>query len=437
MFQGETEWRNKFSEDYIDKHAKQLLNSVLKDGNADKAHEYLATIIADLDAYAAVHTLYLPVDGIEMHIDILKLGEITLINMRGKQLEVFEKDFESRIMQHLTTQEGKEQSLKFWREQALPLLRNKTVAVYTVTAEPTRAKELAEEEWYQIALILRYFIFQAYQKRMHISIGLRGDVRYGVGEAVIVELPYETCQTSRTSKSPRPLEINQEIKDAMENEGVFALVDMLDMRNKTDFSDALLTGVYWVANALIQDDPANEYLSLVSCLETFLTPGRKDIGTIRNAVAVGVSWVLGHNAEDRLSLYQEVGTLYNKRSEITHGGEQREIAKLLPKLRDIVGAFMHEMVKRREEFKKGGKHALHRWIDEGPMRMAQISNQESRELIQVLANSQLYIDEFDMMRCPFCILQVEHRENEAEEYKHDAECPVVHARKWMEMNSGN
>jgi hypothetical protein len=154
----------------------------------------------------------------------------------------------------------------------------------------------------------------------------------------------------------------------MENVGVFALVDMLDARNKTDFSDTLLTGVYWVANALIQDDPANEYLSLVSCLETFLTPGRKDIGTIRNAVAVGVSWVLGRNAENRLSLYREVGTLYNKRSEITHGGEQKEIVKLLPRLREIVGAFILVMVRRREEFRAGGKKALHDWIDEGPMR---------------------------------------------------------------------
>jgi hypothetical protein len=35
-----------------------------------------------------------------------------------------------------------------------------------------------------------------------------------------------------------------------------------------------------------------------------------------------------------------------------------------------VGAFILTMVLRREEFKDGGKKALHDWIDEGPLRPA-------------------------------------------------------------------
>src|SRR5205809_537597 len=86
------------------------------------------------------------------------------------------------------------------------------------------------------------------------------------------------------------------------------------------------------------------------------------------AIAGGVGWVLGHNPEERLNLQREMKSIYDKRSTISHGGEQKEIANLLPRLRFIVGAFILTMVQRREEFKDGGKKALHDWIDEGPMR---------------------------------------------------------------------
>jgi hypothetical protein len=146
---------------------------------------------------------------------------------------------------------------------------------------------------------------------------------------------------------------------------------MIDPHKKTAFSDTLLTGVHWVANALVQDEPANEFLSLVSCLETFLTREKADIGSIKNAIAGGVGWVLGRNQEDRLQLHREMKSIYDKRSTVSHGGEQKEIINLLPRLRDIVGAFIERMVQRREEFKDKGKKALHEWIDEGPMRQEQ------------------------------------------------------------------
>jgi len=85
------------------------------------------------------------------------------------------------------------------------------------------------------------------------------------------------------------------------------------------------------------------------------------------AIAGGVGWVLGHNPEERLNLQREMKSIYDKRSTIS--------ANLLPRMRFIVGAFILTMVQRREEFKDGGKKALHDWIDEGPMRPA-VTNQQ-------------------------------------------------------------
>lgn len=376
MLQNEAAWRDKFSKKYIEEIVNQLLSNVHRDGNADKAHEYLDAVIADLNNYTLEHTVYLPVDGVVMMVHELKLGKLTLKNMSGEPLHNYEQQVETGIMQRSSyPYHGNEQFFKAWHKDVLPILSNKAVAIYTAIAEPTKAQERAEEEWYQIAHILRYLIFLAYQKNWHIGIGLRGDVRYGVGEAVVMPSTYEAFYRHQALKSPHPFTINQEIVDVMEQAGVFVLADMLDPLHATAFSNTLLTGIRWVANALTQDEPANEFLSLVSCLETFLTREKTDIGSIQNAVATGVGWVLGRSPEDRANLHREMKPIYGKRSTVSHGGDQQEIAKLLPRLREIVGAFILTMVRRREEFRNGGKKALHDWIDEGPMRPAVTDHQ--------------------------------------------------------------
>jgi hypothetical protein len=303
-----------------------------------------------------------------MLIDRVDLGKITLTNMQGKQFEDYVKQAEIQIMQCTPNQDDNEQHLNNWRRMALPLLKDRAVAIYTTVAESTRAQELAEEEFSRVLDILRYFLFLAFQKRMEFDIGLRGNIHRGIGEAVIISADYRVFHSPRIFKGPRQFEITQEIVDAMQKVGVQALAEMLHPNKKTNFSDTLFTGVHWVANAQTQTDPANEFLSLVSCLETFLTPSKTDLGTIRNAVASGVGWVLGRNLQDRLNLHKEVNTLYDKRSTISHGGKQEDLSPHLPRLRDIVGAFIHKMVERRDEFAARGKEALREWIEQGPMR---------------------------------------------------------------------
>ncbi len=377
MLKSEKGWRDKFSDDYLEKTSRQIVCNVCKDGNTDKAHQYLDTIIAELNSYAEEHTVYLSIDGIVMKVDELMLGNLKLRNMSGRLLADFSQQVEAGTTQRSADREEKENGdlLKFWHEDVLPILRNKTLAIYTVQAEPTKAQQRAEEAWYQVVRILRYFIFLAYQKRWHIGIGLRGDISYGVGQAVIISSSYEGLYAHDTLKGPRSFIIDQEIMDAMERTGVFTLAEMLEPENTTAFSETLLTGVRWVANALIQDEPANEFLSLVSCLETFLTRDKTDIGSIKNAVAGGVGWVLGRDQDDRIRLHREMKPIYDQRSTVSHGGDQKEIVKLLPKLRDITGAFILAMVERRDEFKGSGKKGLHDWIDEGPMRSV-ITNQQ-------------------------------------------------------------
>lgn len=364
IFANEDSWKDKLSREYIVTGVNTLLASIIKDGNHDNISVHLDAFITQCENVAEEHTVYLPLDNIEITSDHLDFGKFTLVNMRANQLEEQIRSFSAAI----SDKEGLEQLLSLWQYEALPLLSNKVVAVYTISAESRRTKELAEVEWYRFSDILRYFIFVFYEKKYSIDVGLRGDVRYGIGEAILIPSTYRTFQVAKSLKSPQSLLIGPQIEDAMRERGVFALADMLNPEQKTAFSDTLFTGIHWVANALIQSEPANEYLSLVTCLETFLTRERGDTGSIGNAVATGVAWIIGRDLADLLTIHKEVKKIYEKRSTISHGKYQEDIATYLPRLREIVSAVIIQMVLRRDEFRDSGKQGLFDWIDQGLLR---------------------------------------------------------------------
>jgi len=366
IFANEVSWKDKLSREYIVTGVNTLLTSIIKDGIYDNISVHLDAFVTQCENAAEEYVVYLPLDNIEITSNHLDFGKFTLVNMRSNQLEEQIRRFSAAI----SDKEGLEQLLSHWQRDALPVLSNKVVAVYTISAESRLSKELAEAEWYRFSDILRYFIFVFYKKMYYIDMGLHGDVRYGIGEAVLIPSTYDTFQITKSLKSPQALLIGPQIEDAMRQLGVFALADMLNPEQKTAFSDTLFTGIHWVANALIQSEPANEYLSLVSCLETFLTRERGDVGSIGNAIATGVAWILGRNSSDRITIHKEVKKIYDKRSTISHGGHQEDIATYLPRLREIVGAVILQMVQRRDEFCDSGKQGLSDWIDQGPLRPA-------------------------------------------------------------------
>ncbi len=368
LFLGEPTWNLKFSHTHIEKNVHDLLNLLVRDGNTDKVADYVDEFIAEAEAYSKKHVVYLPIDGIQLLVDRVRLGPLVIVNMSGSEFADIQTRATDLLAKRSTSPEDYAERLKAWEEILFSVLRDRAVVVYEATAESTRAQERAEEEWRNVVDVVRYFIFIAFQKRVDIAIGLRGDVRYGIGQAVACTPDFEELHSTSTSKSPQGLVVDANVVKAMESAGVFALADMLEPQGKTSFSDTLLRGVHWVADALTQVEPANEFLSLVSCLETFLTREVGDATSISNAVAVGVAWVLGKDKDERADLRKRIKKLYDKRSTVSHGGKQEELAKDLPWLRDVVRAFVAKMIERRDEFKKTGKAGLHQWIEEGPIR---------------------------------------------------------------------
>lgn len=72
-----------------------------------------------------------------------------------------------------------------------------------------------------------------------------------------------------------PFEFSPQNVEIMKRLGVFEVSAILRKPHKkqTDFEETLLRGIHWFADAQVQPEVENRLLSLIACLETFLTLG--------------------------------------------------------------------------------------------------------------------------------------------------------------------
>jgi hypothetical protein len=116
MLQLEKGWRERLSREYLEEEVIfPLLNNALI--NSDRMlHHDLDAIVSACDRYTEEHTAYIPIDGINMGVDQLTLGKITLRNMQGAQFITFAQQGESGIVRHESVLENRERRLQRWRD---------------------------------------------------------------------------------------------------------------------------------------------------------------------------------------------------------------------------------------------------------------------------------------------------------------------------------
>jgi hypothetical protein len=115
-----------------------------------------------------------------------------------------------------------------------------------------------------------------------------------------------------------------------------------DTQHQTDYERTVLRAVHWFAAAQIQVERENEFLNLVTCLETFLTP--RDGNPIGTAIAEGVALLLENGLAKRKQTKRRVQELYRLRSGVSHGGAKAVSDTDLAELRDIAERLVRKMI---------------------------------------------------------------------------------------------
>jgi len=366
---GQNDLSHKFSEKYIEGRLKSVIAKIIQSNEKERcARKSLEDLINSLLNYNQEWTVLVPLAGLELELDSIGLGKITIFKMTHQRMEEFLAQFDKTTLATRTRKEAKQEMMQVSRKVFKSLLGS-ACAKFQVVAEPERARERAEEETRRVLDILRYCIPFLYQKSLRVNVSLKAEKNRQVRWTPIISCDMKSASLKSELIGQIALfKLDNESIGKMEKIGAFKLFDTLakERQQLNDFEEALLRSIHWFSNHLDQYEIENQFLSLVVCLETLLTPRNND--PICNTIAEGIAVFLitKANSEDnvfekRKELKSQIKRLYGKRSGISHGGKKQILESEVRELEMIAKILLMEMTRRKDEFQS--QRELLVWIE--------------------------------------------------------------------------
>lgn len=332
----------RLSKSDVNKKILDIITEMLQNDEIDKPQHYLEEFITEVYSNQSRQVVYVPLAGIEMSVTSLTLGKVTLKKISPKMmkkmvgnLDTLRPEFESNLMGNVC-------------------------ALVKVDAEPERARQRALKECYRSLDLIRYALPTFYPS-CDVFIGVVGDLFFGIQPTLIVTEGGGFSLMSESKPTWRYFQLSRESVAEMRRIGVFQLSKILlkNMNECTKFEGTLIQAVHWFAEGQTLISKENQFLNLMTCLETLLTPGNNV--PISNSVAECAALVLEKRFEERLNTKQLIRDLYNKRSRLSHGGSNDIAQDQLDALRDIARRLLLFSVRNIKKFHN--RKQLHDWIE--------------------------------------------------------------------------
>jgi hypothetical protein len=157
------------------------LPKALIEADFDDIRERIRSLVVDFDREASQEWIvYLPIAGIEaISGNSLKIGRACLKYMNSVEMEVLRGKVDKILLTpSAPSDKAKEANVSIIWKQAEKL--NKTVcALYQITAESERAKEIAEEQTQDVLDLLSYFISFIHSRDYKGAVRLQGEMASG------------------------------------------------------------------------------------------------------------------------------------------------------------------------------------------------------------------------------------------------------------------
>jgi hypothetical protein len=332
-------WSQKYSESYVEKLIKELIGEVLSKDDINLVQSLFENLSNNFENYSREQKVYIPLHWIQMELDQFQLGNITLVQMNQTRIDELATTI-NQVVDSVPNSQEEKQALIEGTRGLLQRIADKVCSEFIVIAEPDRARQRAEEETRRVIDLLRYSIPALYPRSILVSVGL-------VGES-LVSVP--RFSPVKTIGPLTPFQINEANLEVMERIGVLAASKILQKNpsHLNDFEDAILRGIHWLANSMVQGEKENAFLSLITCIENYLTP--RDGNPIGTAIAEGVAIILGNDLESRKRLKSRIKALYRNRSGISHGGKTTILEVELVELTNLAGSLTIWMIERQSQF---------------------------------------------------------------------------------------
>lgn len=367
------QWKNTFSEYFIQNSIILLLRKLKSDGNNDNVSQYFGELIEKLDNFAYENKVLIPLLGIRLEEDYYELGNIILRKFGKEQY----KELEEQL--GITDRKPNEKIVPY------DIMRDRfnVYAEFKSVSDSIKIIEKALEEIHRVLDILRFsipYLFsehfyegiifpghtkQIYQEWVNMNAGLPGEIIED-GISIITHF-YGSYSTQYLNVGHLfDLDISKETIKKFEKLGVFKLLNLVKRGSLNEFEKTLLRGIHWFSNAFVHNRVEDKFLNLIICLETFLTPDQKDQEPITASIAEGVALLTEDTLVKRKSTRKRIKEFYGKRCALSHRGSGKIEPAEYRELLSITKRFILIMMSKLESFNT--KEDLRNYIEDIKLR---------------------------------------------------------------------
>jgi hypothetical protein len=208
------------------------------------------------------------------------------------------------------------------------------VAEVTASGDPQHAKEQAARLCAPVIDFLQLIAAIDDREGEHIRVVLGGEVTGTQAPQLVIYDDRTQLNWDYRFLRNRRLELTQGRIKRVVDRGLSPLLAALSKTSdeRSEFEDLLLTAVRWIADAETQSLPENRITSFVTSMELFFTKENAPIG---RDLSESIACILADNLEARKELKKLVSTLYEKRSKISHEGQQDGLIEAAAKLKRL------------------------------------------------------------------------------------------------------
>ena len=343
-------WDYKLSGDYVEQGVLDIMLKLTDQPNNGTTQPLLEELADSFDSYNEQRTVYIPLSGIDMtDVEELHFGEVVLKSMTEDQKE--------EVGQSLQAEED--------REEFFSTVRVVPHAEVTVSAEPIKAWEIAQDRLRDVLDILRYVMPFLSNEELEPDINL-----LGLNKPDPVLLAIHSGKVENLFGSfrhiPTEVEISNKTLREMEEVGFFKVVEFAGKEKNTKLELAVLRGIQWAADSQGQRQYGNMLLSLLVAMECLL-PSQQRASSIW--VSEGAALLLGQNTTERKKIRDRVRGLYRKRNDVMHQGGGEEVTRDdVLWARKLVHNMIRSIINNRDRFEnEAGSYAIDSWLEDRKM----------------------------------------------------------------------
>lgn len=330
-----------------------------------RSEQALSELLGRLNRTPPNWTVIIPVSNLQIRVNKLSLGTVSFRMFTEKSIESYAVIIRQILSRLARSAEDVERETDSDREWLRKSFLNEAYAEVSVQAlDRAKAREIAIGKVMLAINVLRLYacglIYPDFRDaRPYLNIK---------GMSYQNEIPIFSLQEQTPTLASYlrrtgywfEMEIGDQQFRMMANDGFNALSDILmkDQNDWTPFESSIISAVSLFGIGTNDENDVNTFINLVTALESMLLTDREPKKVI---LSERVAFVLGEDYRDRLTMFNTMKDLYQKRSDIVHSGRFDVTRSELYLLAKITYRCIVRMLAKHTEFRD--IRGLISWVD--------------------------------------------------------------------------